>query len=64
MTSPIVGPRTLAQLDDYLGSLDVEITAADEAVIDRLSPPGGMLSPFYEADQWSWTGFSAATHPW
>jgi aryl-alcohol dehydrogenase-like predicted oxidoreductase len=64
VTSPIVGPRTLPQLEDYLGSLDVEITPADEEAIDRLSPPGGMLSPFYEADQWSWTGFSAASYHW
>jgi aryl-alcohol dehydrogenase-like predicted oxidoreductase len=64
VTSPIVGPRTLDQLEEYLGALDVELTAEDEAAIDALSPPGGMLSPFYEADQWSWTGFSAAEHRW
>ena len=64
VTSPIIGPRTLDQLEDQLGALEVTLTESDLEAIDRLSPPGGMLSPFYEADQWSWTGFSASEHRW
>ncbi|MBX3011120.1 MAG: aldo/keto reductase [Caldilineaceae bacterium] len=50
ITSPIIGPRTMAQLEDNLGALTVTITAADRAAVDALVPPGRMVSPFYEAD--------------
>ena len=50
VTSPIIGPRTMAQLEDNLGALDVPITTEDRETIDKLAPPGRMVSPFYEAD--------------
>jgi len=50
VTSPIIGPRTMEQLQDNLGALNVTITDADRAAIDQLVPPGRMVSPFYEAD--------------
>ncbi|MEZ4709396.1 MAG: aldo/keto reductase [Caldilineaceae bacterium] len=50
VTSPIIGPRTMEQLVDNLGALDVEITDEDRAAIDQLVPPGRMVSAFYEAD--------------
>ncbi len=50
VTSPIIGPRTMEQLVDNLGTLDVEITDEDRALVDSLVPPGRMVSPFYEAD--------------
>ncbi len=50
ITSPIIGPRTMEQLEDNLGALKVTITDEDRAAIDRLVPPGRMVSPFYEAD--------------
>jgi aryl-alcohol dehydrogenase-like predicted oxidoreductase len=50
ITSPIVGPRTLEQMDEYLGAPAVAVTEEDRRQIDELVPPGGMISPFYEAD--------------
>ncbi len=50
ITSPILGPRTMEQLDDNLGALDVTITADDRRRVDELVPPGRIVSPFYEAD--------------
>ena len=50
ITSPIVGPRTLEQMDEYLGAPSVTLTDEDRRQIDELVPPGGMISPFYEAD--------------
>ena len=50
VTSPIIGPRTLDQLVDNLGALDVEVTDEDRAKVDALVPPGLMVSPFYNAD--------------
>lgn len=50
ITSPIIGPRTMEQLEDNLGALEVNITKDDREAVDRLVPPGEMVSPFYEAD--------------
>jgi aryl-alcohol dehydrogenase-like predicted oxidoreductase len=50
VTSPIIGPRTLAQLEDNLKALDITITSEDRQRIDELIPPGQMASPFYEAN--------------
>ena len=50
VTSPIIGPRTMEQLDDNLDAADVELTASDFAAIDEVIPPGQMVAPFYEAD--------------
>ncbi len=58
VTSPIIGPRTVAQLEDNLGALDVELSEEDLARIDSIAEPGRMISPFYEAD------FGPQRHRW
>ncbi len=50
VTSPIIGPRTMEQLEDNLKALDVRITDEDRARVDAIVPPGGMVAPYYEAD--------------
>jgi len=40
VTSVILGPRTMEQLEDSLGALDVHITDEESAKIDALVPPG------------------------
>ena len=50
ITSPIFGPRTLAQYEDNMGCLDVTVTAEDRAALDNLVPPGSMVAPYYEAN--------------
>ncbi len=50
VTSPIIGPRTMAQLEDNLGALDVKLDDEDRARIDELVPPGMVVSEFYQAD--------------
>ena len=40
VTSVIIGPRTMEQLEDSLAVPDVQITDEDAADIDRLVPPG------------------------
>lgn len=52
ITSAIIGPRTMAQLEDSLPSLDVQLTAEDERLVDSLVPPGwktgrGFQDPSY-----------------
>lgn len=40
LTSAIIGPRTMAHLDDNLGALNVTLTPEDEAAVNGLNPPG------------------------
>jgi aryl-alcohol dehydrogenase-like predicted oxidoreductase len=48
ITSVICGPRTLEQWQDYLTALEEPpLTAQDEALIDRLIPPGHPSTPGY-----------------
>lgn len=50
VTSPIIGPRTMEQLEDNLKALEVTITDEDRKAIDRVIRPGTHVSPYYEAD--------------
>jgi aryl-alcohol dehydrogenase-like predicted oxidoreductase len=43
----IAGPRTLQQWQDYLPALEFELSAADEALVDSLVPPGHPSTPGY-----------------
>jgi len=52
ITSVILGPRTMEQLDDNLAALNVALTPEDESFVDRLVPPGehsgkGFNDPLY-----------------
>jgi aryl-alcohol dehydrogenase-like predicted oxidoreductase len=42
---PIIGPRTMTQLEDYLGALDVTLTAEQYARLDEVSSPAAGVSP-------------------
>jgi aryl-alcohol dehydrogenase-like predicted oxidoreductase len=50
VTSPIIGPRTMEQLEDNLQAADIEITDADREKVDGVVSPGEFVSPFYQAD--------------
>ena len=50
VTSPIIGPRTMEQLEDNLAAVSVGLGNDDLEAIDALVPPGHSVSPFYEAD--------------
>jgi aryl-alcohol dehydrogenase-like predicted oxidoreductase len=50
ITGPIIGPRTMEQLEDYLGALAVKFSAEDLARIDKVAPPGRAIVPYYDAD--------------
>jgi aryl-alcohol dehydrogenase (NADP+) len=47
VSATITGPRTEAQWQDYLGSLDYAFTPEDEALIDGLVAPGHPSTPGY-----------------
>ncbi|MDA8298011.1 MAG: aldo/keto reductase [Actinomycetota bacterium] len=50
VTSPIIGPRTMAQLEDNLGALDVMLSDADFDRLDTVALPGRASATYYEAD--------------
>jgi aryl-alcohol dehydrogenase-like predicted oxidoreductase len=50
VTSPIMGPRTMEQLEDNLGALGVTFTEDELKRIDRFARRGDAVAPFYEAD--------------
>jgi len=50
VTSAIIGPRTMEQLDDNLGATTVTLTDDDRKRIDAIVPRGSHVAPFYEAD--------------
>jgi aryl-alcohol dehydrogenase-like predicted oxidoreductase len=58
ITSPIIGPRTMEQLTDNLGALNVTITNDDRAALDAVAAPGLMTVKYYDADfgphKWRW----------
>jgi aryl-alcohol dehydrogenase-like predicted oxidoreductase len=58
ITSPIIGPRTLEQLEDNLGAVGVSVSDEDRKALDAVAPPGRALVPYYEADfgphKWRW----------
>jgi len=49
ITAPIIGPRTLEQLLDNLGAVDVAVTNEDRARLDALSPPWSATLRYYDA---------------
>lgn len=51
ITSAIIGPRTLEQLEDNLAALDVKLTEEDFQRIDAVSPPGEMIVDYFRANR-------------
>jgi aryl-alcohol dehydrogenase-like predicted oxidoreductase len=52
ITAPIVGPRTMAQLDDALGILDRTLDDEARAACDDLVHPGNAVSDFHNTTGW------------
>lgn len=56
VNSVIAGPRTPQQWDDYLAALGQPFTAEDEALVDRLVPPGHPSTPGFTDPVYPVTG--------
>jgi aryl-alcohol dehydrogenase-like predicted oxidoreductase len=52
VTSPIIGPRTLAHLEDALTILDKTLDDADKSVFDALVHPGNAVADFFNSNEW------------
>lgn len=47
VTSSIIGPRTMEQLDDNLGAVSVKITDEDRKQLDAVAEPEQAIVPYY-----------------
>jgi aryl-alcohol dehydrogenase-like predicted oxidoreductase len=52
VTSPIIGPRTLAHLEDALAILEKKLDEADRPHFDALVHPGGAVADFFNTSGW------------
>lgn len=52
VTSPIVGPRTLEQLEDVLPVMEMTLTDEERAACDEINPPGSALVNFHNSAPW------------
>ena len=62
VTSLVIGPRTVDQLEDQLASLEASLDAGLLEEIDRAAPPGGVVVPYYLDD--SFADFRPHPHHW
>jgi len=52
ITTPIVGPRTLAHLEDALVIMDKTLDDVDRPFFDELVHPGSAVSDFHNSNDW------------
>ena len=52
ITAPIIGPRTLAHLEDALVIMDKTLDAPDRMLFDALVHPGNAVSDFHNNNDW------------
>ena len=49
VTAPIIGARTMEQLEDNLGSLEVEVSEEDCRRLDEVAPPRSVSLAYYDS---------------
>ena len=52
VTSPIIGPRTMAHLEDALPLLDMKLADEDRPRFDTLVHPGTAVADFHNSNEW------------
>jgi len=52
VTSPIIGPRTMAHLEDALGIMEKSLDEADIPIFDELVHPGNAVADFHNSNDW------------
>jgi aryl-alcohol dehydrogenase-like predicted oxidoreductase len=52
VTAPIIGPRTLAHLEDALEIMDKTLSDADRPLFDELVYPGTAVADFHNSNDW------------
>ena len=52
ITAPIIGPRTVQQLQDLLPVLDTKLEESERLKCDAINPPGGVMVNFHNTSGW------------
>jgi len=52
ITAPLVGPRTLKQLEQLIPLLDIELPLELRTMCDQLVPPGSAVADFHNTANW------------
>jgi len=52
VTSPIIGPRTMAHLESFLPVLEMQLADADRPLFDALVHPGNAVADFHNSNEW------------
>ena len=52
ITAPIIGPRTMAHLEDALPLLEMTLDDADRPLFDDLVHPGNVVADFHNSNPW------------
>ncbi|HEY9076762.1 MAG TPA: aldo/keto reductase [Anaerolineaceae bacterium] len=52
VTAPIIGPRTLQHLEDFLPVLEMNLSESDRPLFDALVHPGNAVADFHNSNEW------------
>ncbi len=64
ITAPIIGPRTLGQLEDVLGARSIELTQDELAHIDEIAKPTQFTVSYYGGVNGIWQGWQPSQFRW
>ncbi|MDA8411803.1 MAG: aldo/keto reductase, partial [Treponema sp.] len=52
ITAPIIGPKTVAQLEGLLPALEMSLGAEERRLCDELVAPGSVVASFFNSAPW------------
>ena len=52
VTCPIIGPRTMEQLQSFLPLMEMRLSDADRPLFDELVHPGNVVADFHNSNEW------------
>ena len=52
VTSPIIGPRTMEQMQSFLPVMEMQLSEADRPRFDEVVHPGNAIADFHNSNEW------------
>ena len=52
VTSPIIGPRTMEQMQSFLPVMEIQLSEADRPLFDEIVHPGNAVADFHNSNEW------------
>ena len=52
VTSPIIGPRTMDHMRDFLTVLDMQMSSEEHTALDEVVHPGNAVADFHNSNPW------------